>query len=120
MESTEDFLDERKQRKLAQMSRRDEERKLGVQNQQDERKVATSTNVGRKYFEQEYPQMKNEIEDLFSKLSVNKEENSVQELAERLQKMEKFITEHVDILRPRDIANAQSKKNNICKMNIFF
>jgi hypothetical protein len=109
MESTDDLLDERKQRKLAQMSRRDEERKIDLQTKQDERQLATSTNVGRKYFEQEYPLMKSEIEDLFSKLSVNKNENSIQELADRLQKMEKFITEHVDILRSRDIANAQSK-----------
>jgi len=109
MESTDDLLDERKQRKLAQMSRRDEERKIDLQTKQDERQLATSTNVGRKYFEQEYPLMKSDIEDLFSKLSVNKNENSIQELADRLQKMEKFITEHVDILRSRDIANAQSK-----------
>jgi hypothetical protein len=109
MESTDDFLDERKQRKLAQISRRDEERKLGIQTQQDERKLATSTNAGRKYFEQEYPIMKSEIEDLFNKLSINNDDNSIQELADRLQKMEKFITEHVEILRARDIANAQSK-----------
>jgi hypothetical protein len=109
MESSDDLLDERKQRKLAEMSRRDEERKLSVQTKQDERKLATSTNAGRKYFEQEYPIMKNQIEDLFSKLSINTDGNSIQELADRLQKMEKFITEHVNILPPRDIANAQSK-----------
>ncbi|CAF3667808.1 unnamed protein product [Adineta steineri] len=108
MDSSDDLLDERKQRKLAQMSRRDEERKLDLQTKQDERKLTTSTNVGRKFFEQEYPQMKSEIEDLFSKLSVNHDANSIQELADRLQKMEKFITEHVDILSSRDIANAQS------------
>ncbi|CAF3484726.1 unnamed protein product [Rotaria sp. Silwood1] len=108
MDSSSDDLDERRQRKLAQMSRRDEERKLGVQTKQDERKLVTSTNVGRKYFEEEYPLMKSQIEDLFSKLSVNHDEKYIQELAEHLQKMEKFITEHVDILRSRDIANAQS------------
>jgi hypothetical protein len=113
MESTDDFLDERKQRKLAQMSRRDDERKLDLVTKQDERKLATSTNVGRQSFEQEYPIMKNEIEDLFNKLSINNDANSVQELADRLQKMEKFITEHVDILRSRDIANAQSKSKFI-------
>jgi hypothetical protein len=109
MESTDDFLDERKQKKLAQMSRRDEERKLDLQTKQDERQLTTSTNIGRKTFEQEYPIMKSQIEDLFSKLSVNNDDNSIQELADRLQKMEKFITEHVEILRSRDIANAQSK-----------
>jgi hypothetical protein len=115
MESADDLLDERKQRKLAQMSRRDEERKIDLQSKQDERKLATSTNVGRKTFEQEYPIMKNEIEDLFTQLSVNNNENSIQELADRIQKMEKFITEHVEILRPRDIANAQSKMTKISK-----
>lgn len=112
MEPSDEVLDERKQRKLAQMSRRDEERKIDIQNKQDERKLATSTNVGRQYFEQEYPQMKTDIEDLFNKLSLdnqNLNENSIQELAERVQKLEKFLTEHVEILRPRDIANAQSK-----------
>jgi hypothetical protein len=102
------------------MSRRDDERKLDLQTKQDERKLATSTNVGRKYFEQEYPIMKSQIEDLFSKLSINNEENSIQELADQLQKMEKFITEHVDILRPRDIANAQSKKLFIIFKNLYF
>jgi hypothetical protein len=120
MESTDDLLDERKQRKLAQMTRRDDERKLGVQTQQDERKLATSTNVGRQYFEQEYPIMKNQTEDLFSKLSINKDENSIQELADQLQKMEKFITEHVDILRSRDIANAQSKILFLIFENLYF
>ena len=110
MESTEDFLDERKQRKLTQMARRDEERKLDLQSKQDERKLTTSTNVGRKYFEQEYPQMKSQIEDLFSQLTIKNDENAIQDLADRIQKMEKFITEHVQILRSRDIANAQSKR----------
>lgn len=104
-----DDLDERRQRKLAQMSRRDEERKLGVQTKQDERNSATSTNVGRKYFEQEYPLMKSQIEDLFSKFTINHDAKLAQEIAERLQTMEKFITEHVDILSSRDVANAQSK-----------
>ncbi|CAF1176565.1 unnamed protein product [Adineta ricciae] len=107
MDSSDDLLDERKQRKLAQMSRRDEERKLDLQNKQDERKLVTATNVGRKFFEQEYPQMKSEIEDLFSKLSVGNDEK-IPEIADRLQKMEKFITEHVDILSSRDVANAQT------------
>ncbi|CAF2661032.1 unnamed protein product [Rotaria sp. Silwood2] len=107
MDSSDD-LDERRQRKLAQMSRRDEERKLDLQTKQDERKLATSTNIGRKYFDQEYPLMKSQTEDLFSQLSVNHDEKFMQELADRLQQMEKFITEHVDILRSRDIANAQS------------
>ena len=108
MDSSDDLLDERKQRKLAQMSRRDEERKLDLQNKQDERKLVTATNVGRKFFEQEYPQMKSEIEDLFSKLSVSNDEK-IPEIADRLQKMEKFVTEHVGILSSRDVANAQSK-----------
>ncbi|UJR08838.1 hypothetical protein I4U23_013092 [Adineta vaga] len=108
MDSPDEILDERKQRKLAQMTRRDEERKIDLQNKQDERQSGTSTNVGRKFFDQEYPQMKSEIEDLFSNLSINKDENAIQDIADRLQKMEKFITEHVDILRSRDIANAQS------------
>lgn len=111
MESTDDLLDERKQRKLAQMVRRDEERKSELQSKQDEWKLSTSTSAGRKYFEQEYPQMKSEIEDLFKQLSINKDENAIQDLAERIQKLEKFITEHVAILRSRDIANAQSKRN---------
>ncbi|CAF1023732.1 unnamed protein product [Rotaria sordida] len=103
-----DDLDERRQRKLAQMSLRDEERKLNLQTKQDERKLVTSTNVGRKYFEQEYPLMKTQIEDLFNQLSINYDEKFIQELADRLQTLEKFITEHVDILCSRDIANAQS------------
>lgn len=114
MSSTnDDLLDERKQRKLAQMSRRDEERKLNLQNKQDERKLITSTNVGRQYFEQEYPQMKNQIEDLFQQISLNNTTNqlTIQDLADRLQKLEKFITEHVEILCSRDIANAQSTKS---------
>ena len=122
MSSTnDDLLDERKQRKLAQMSRRDEERKLNLQNKQDERKLITSTNVGRQYFEQEYPQMKNQIEDLLQQLLLNNNQNShtnnttnqltIQDLADRLQKLEKFITEHVEILCSRDIANAQSTKS---------
>ena len=109
MESSNDLLDERKQRKLAQMTRRDDERKLELQTKQDEWKLSTSTNVGRKYFEQEYPSMKTEIEDLFQQLSINRDENVLRDLAERIQKIEKFITEHVDILRSRDVANAQSK-----------
>ncbi|CAF3372878.1 unnamed protein product [Rotaria socialis] len=103
-----DDLDERRQRKLAQMSRRDEERKLDLQTKQDERKCTTSTNVGRKYFEQEYPLMKSEIEDLFSQLSVNHhDEKILQDIVDRLQTMEKFLTEHVDILSSRDVANGQ-------------
>lgn len=115
MSSTnDDLLDERKQRKLAQMSRRDEERKINLQSKQDERKLITSTNAGRQYFEQEYPLMKTQIEDLFQQLSINNSnQQSIQDLADRLQKLEKFITEHVDILCSRDIANAQSEKLDI-------
>ena len=47
MESTDDLLDERKQRKLAQMSRRDDERKLDLQSKQGERQQSTATNIGR-------------------------------------------------------------------------
>jgi hypothetical protein len=118
MEAPDDLLDERKQRKLSQMTRRDEERKLDLQSKQDERKLSTSTNIGRKYFEQEYPRMKSEIEDLFNQLSIHKNENSIQELADRIQKMEKFITEHVEILRSRDIANAQSKERELVDVSL--
>ena len=107
MDTSDDLVDERKQRKLAQMSRRDEVRKIDLQTKQDERKQATSTNVGRNNFEQEYPAMKVQVEDLFQKLSINQDAQSIQELADRLQRMEKFITEHVDILCARDLANAQ-------------
>ena len=92
------------------MSRRDEVRKIDLQTKQDERKQATSTNVGRNNFEQEYPVMKVQIEDLFQKLSINQDAQSIQELADRLQRMEKFITEHVDVLCARDLANAQGRK----------
>ena len=109
MDSSDD-LEERRQRKLAQMSRRDEERRLGLQTKQDERKIVTSVTAGRKYFEQEYPIMKNQIEDLFNQISLNDDEQSIQDLADRLQKLEKFITEHVEILHSRDAANAQSKR----------
>lgn len=117
MESSSDVLDERKQRKLAQMTRRDEERKLENQNKQDERKLSTSTTAGRNYFEQEYPQMKTDIEELFKQLSIKQNETIIQDLAERIQKIEKFVTEHVAILRSRDIANAQSKTKIIIKDN---
>ena len=63
MDSSND-LDERRQRKLTQMLRRDEERKLDLQTKQDERKLATATTVGRKHFDEEYPIMKSQIEDL--------------------------------------------------------
>ena len=107
MEVTDDLLDERKQRKLSQMARREEERKSDLQSKQDERNATTSTGSGRKYFEQEYPQMKSQVEDLFQRLSINENSNAVQELVDQLQKLEKFITEHAAILRSRDLANAQ-------------
>lgn len=109
MESTDDLLDERKQRKLAQMSRRDDERKLDLQSKQGERQQSTATNIGRKAFEQDYPRMKIEVEELFQRLAINNEETSLQELADRLQKLEKFITEHADILRSRDLGTAQGE-----------
>ena len=53
--------------------------------------------------------MKIEVEELFQRLAINNEESSLQELADRLQKLEKFITEHADILRSRDLGTAQGK-----------
>lgn len=108
MDPSDELIDERKQKKLAQMARRNEERKLGIQSLQDERNLTTSTGTGRKTFEQEYPQMKSQIEDLLQKMSINENDNSFQELVEQVQRLEKFITEHATILRPRDLANAQT------------
>lgn len=108
------ILDERKQRKLAAMSRRDEERKLDVLTKQDERKASTSTGAGRKLFEDEYPQMKNDLEQLFEQLSLKQDDATIrQEFLDQLQKLEKFITEHAQILRSRDLANAQ---NDVLKL----
>lgn len=108
MDSVDNTLDERKQQKLAQMTLRNQVRKDDLQSKSDERQATTSTNAGRKTFEQEYPVLKSQIEELFGRLAINRDENAVQDLAERIQKLEKFVTEHVEILRSRDVANAQS------------
>lgn len=111
---TDRILDERKQKKLASMSRRDEERKNDLQTKQDERKTSTATGAGRKYFEDEFPQLKSEVENLFEKLTLNSTDQQIrQDFIENLQKLEKFVTEHSEILRSRDVANAQ---NDVTKL----
>ena len=109
MEPSDDLVDERKQRKLAQLAGREKERKTDLRGKQDERQQSTATNIGRKAFEQDYPRMKSEVEELFQRLTLNHDETSLQELADRLQKLEKFITEHADILQSRDLRTAQGK-----------
>jgi hypothetical protein len=110
MDPSDDLLDERKQRKLAHMLRRDDERKVDLQNKQDERKIGTSTTIGRKYFDDEYPRMKAHVDELFQQLTNHSStsDQSIQELADEMQQLEKFLTAHADILRSRDLANAQS------------
>ncbi|CAF0731377.1 unnamed protein product [Didymodactylos carnosus] len=113
-------VDERRERMLTNLLRREEERRTTEQVNKEERKQITSTDAGRKNFDVQYPEMKNTLEKMLEKICLSNEKNNdqstttnetqkeFQDIADKIQKMEKFINEHVDILRVRDVANAQS------------
>ncbi|CAF0763857.1 unnamed protein product [Didymodactylos carnosus] len=120
-------VDERRARKMMTLTRREDERRTIEQVNKEERKQITSTDAGRKNFDVQYPEMKNTLEKMLEKIRLSDEKindqsslttsstthNELQQkefqgIADKIQNMEKFINEHIDILRTRDVANAQS------------